>query len=354
MADRTDNRRGPSGPLPTRKAARAIAEGGDLAGIRCTLEPLASGLALLDSEQECGRRRADAKAAASVDGNGGGRKGPLPSDDLIERVRRWQEHQDRLARDELVMDHQPLVSAIARSYWRYWADPEDLQQEGNLGLLEAIDRFDCTRGTRFGAYARPWVRAAMLRFLVDNVRLVRVGRTRGERRIFFGLSEAERTLCARGVDPTPAALGALLRVDPAEVEFTAWRLAQRDLSIDASLEEPPHALTTNGVESRVAHSELCAAVRDLANGFLSSLEPRDAEIVRERLLESEPPTLQELGDRFGVSRERVRQIEECALDRLRRHVRNSLPDPELWADSPSVQSPEKPVGTSSVSPRRSL
>jgi RNA polymerase sigma-32 factor len=178
----------------------------------------------------------------------------------------------------------------------------------------------------------------ILRFLVDNVRLVRVGRSRGERRIFFGLSGAERSLAARGVEATPTVLSALLDADSAEVESMTWRLAHSDLPIDESTDEFDDALTTNGVESCVAHRELCAAVRDVAKDFVASLDTRHAEILRARFLEREPSTLQELGDRFGVSRERIRQIEESLLQRLRAQVRERLPDPVLWANAP----PETP------------
>ena len=276
-----------------------------------------------------GRHSGGGEVAAGRNGRARGIR--LDRSAELELIRRWQEERDRLARDVLVKDHQPLVSAIARSYWRYWADVDDLQQEGNLGLLEAIDRFDRSRGTRLAAYARPWIRAAILRFLVDNVRLVRVGRTRGERRIFFGINDAERLLGAQGAEPTPEALAARLGADPAEVESMAWRLGHTDLSIDESLDAVPQALTTNGVESRAAQSELCATVRHVAGEVLASLEPRQAEILRARLLEPESCTLQELGDRFGVTRERIRQIEETSLKRLRARLRDRLPDPDLWA-----------------------
>jgi RNA polymerase sigma-32 factor len=229
-----------------------------------------------------------------------------------------RELEERLLRSQIGLVHQLAFSHAINSIER-----EDLVQEGLMGLLKAIRRFDPDRGVRLSTYAAWWIRAYQLSSIIKNHRLVRVGTTQVQRRLFFRLRRVRAELAAAGLEPTPERLGLLIDARPSDVREIAERLDSRELSLDA----PAHADGTATVGARMAAPG--ASVDDLAmahesdrivgqerDRFRATLVGRRREVFDARWGGEETPTLQALGKRFGVSRERIRQIERSMLDEL--------------------------------------
>jgi RNA polymerase sigma-32 factor len=223
---------------------------------------------------------------------------------------------------------------IAREYQRAFHDLLDLVQEGNVGLLEAVKQFDPYRGVRFPSYAVWWIRAYVIRHVMNNFRLVKVGTTQAQRRLFFNLQKEKARLEAKGFTPTPGMLAESLGVKPKEVIEMDMRMgAGAEVSVDAPVSGEGDAKVldtlpsqTASVEDTVADSEFFSLMTEKLGEFRERLEGRDLEIFDERLVGEDPITLQELGDRYGVSRERVRQIEEALKGRLREFLVDAVRD----------------------------
>jgi RNA polymerase sigma-32 factor len=225
-----------------------------------------------------------------------------------------------------------LVVWIARSYPSARDYLSDLVQEGNLGLLLALRKYDPRRGVRFASYATFWIRAYVLRFLVNNRSLVKIGTTQGQRKLFFSLRKEKRKMEALGCDPSSEALAERLNVTTAEVEEMECRMGAPELSLD----EPSSngcgyageamrtlrrdaltAPTEERPDVRYEHEELVDQLHKGIAGQAFPIDEREQLLLERRWLAEEPAVLQELGTLFGVSRERVRQIERRLLDELR-------------------------------------
>jgi RNA polymerase sigma-32 factor len=238
----------------------------------------------------------------------------------------FHEEGDREAAYKLVTANLRLVVMIAREYQRAFHNLLDLVQEGNVGLLEAVKQFDPYRGVRFPSYAVWWVRAYVIRHVMNNFRLVKVGTTQAQRRLFFNLQKEKARLEAKGFTPTPEMIAENLGVKPKEVIEMDLRMgAGAEVSADAPVaggEGDSKVLDllpteTKSVEDSVADFEFFSLMTEKLGEFRQTLEGRNLEIIDERLLAEDPITLQELGDRWGVSRERVRQIEEALKNKLK-------------------------------------
>ncbi len=225
---------------------------------------------------------------------------------------------DAASAERLVTANLRLVVKIAFQYHRQWANVLDLIQEGNVGLVEALSRFDPYRGIRFSSYAQYWIRAMILRFLMDNFSMVRLGSTRSGRKLFFQLQKERQRLLAAGKSATPKALAERLEVPESEV-----------IAVDQHMRAPAMSLTTpiageegrplqdvlpdeDGVDPEVTVSR--RQLRDLYLGKLREFEAtlqdeRERAIWRGRLIAADQQSLSEIGQRFGVSQERIRQIE---------------------------------------------
>ena len=246
----------------------------------------------------------------------------------------YQEEGDREAAYKLVTANLRLVVMIAREYQRAFHDLLDLVQEGNVGLLEAVKQFDPYRGVRFPSYAVWWIRAYVIRHVMNNFRLVKVGTTQAQRRLFFNLQKEKARLEAKGFTPTPGMIAESLGVKPKEVIEMDMRMgAGAEVSVDAPVSGEGDAKVldmlpsqTASIEDTVADSEFFSLMTEKLGEFREGLEGRDLEIFDERLLGEDPITLQELGDRYGVSRERVRQIEEALKGRLREFLVDAVRD----------------------------
>jgi RNA polymerase sigma-32 factor len=247
----------------------------------------------------------------------------------VRLCRRWRSNQDADALAQLVEAHLGLVQRIANEFRNTGPERDDLVQEGHLGLVIAARRFDPAKSARLATYASYWIRACMMETVVRSHGAVRVGTTRAQRRIFFGLGRARRELESTGEAATSEALAHRLGVEEDELEEMAARLSGRDLSLDAPRREDgqplssmfrgsepsPEQMVTDADERQQRHDVLAAA--------LASLSPRERQILEARHLAEESPTLAELGERFGISRERVRQLEERALATLRTRCSSS-------------------------------
>ena len=232
-----------------------------------------------------------------------------------------------------------LVVKIAMDYRRVWTNVLDLIQEGNIGLLKGVPRFDPPRGVRLASYAGYWIRAYILKYLIDNIRMVRVGSSRAERKLFFQLNRARRELERSGFSAEPKLLAEKLDVEESEVIDMERRLSESDLSIDAAVGEDNDGTAfgdflrarTESAESIVADVDMQQTFRNHIAKFSEDADERERAILERRILAEDPLTLQELGDEFGLTRERVRQIEKKLVGRLRDYLKENLVDFDYWA-----------------------
>ncbi|HEY4104529.1 MAG TPA: RNA polymerase factor sigma-32 [Polyangiaceae bacterium] len=243
----------------------------------------------------------------------------------------------------LVTANLRLVVKIAYEYRRAYRNMMDLVQEGNIGLMQAVKRYDPYRGVKLSSYAAWWIRAYMLRFILNNWRLVKVGTTQAQRKLFFNLNKEKARLTAMGIEPSHAEIAKRLNVTESEVSEMDRRLARADASLDATVNEGDGRSTTrlelmpadNATPDQIAEgSELSALLQGELETFRKTLSGKDIEIFDKRIVADEPLTLQELGDNFGVSRERVRQLEARLMGKLREHLRSTLGD-AVGVGSPS-------------------
>lgn len=228
---------------------------------------------------------------------------------------------------KLVKSNLRLVVMIAREYERAFRNLLDLVQEGNIGLMESLKNFDPYRGVRFPSYAVWWIRAYIIRYLMNNWRMVKLGTTQAQRRLFFNLQKEKEKLEAEGFVPAAKLIAQRLDVKEAEVVEMTQRLSGRDLSTDAPMghgEAPTllHTLADDGPtpEESLAEDEYRRAVRERLETFGEGLRDKDLVVFRERLMAEQPLTLREIGERYGISRERVRQIENRVKKKLEKYL----------------------------------
>jgi RNA polymerase sigma-32 factor len=252
---------------------------------------------------------------------------------------RYFERGDKDAAYTLITSNLKLVVMIAREYQRAFHNLLDLVQEGNVGLLEAVRNFDPYRGVRLPSYAVWWIRAYVIRYVMNNFRLVKVGTTQAQRRLFFNLQKEKARLEAKGFKPTAALIARNLGVKEKEVIEMDQRMGASEVSVDAPVhsesDTPAVELMADTdsetAEDAVADREFYDLMRAKLAEFGATLEGRELEIFRERLMADEPLTLQEFGERWRVSRERVRQIEEALKRRLREFLVDQVRDvPETF------------------------
>jgi RNA polymerase sigma-32 factor len=249
---------------------------------------------------------------------------------------RWLEQGDREAAWRLVTANLRLVVMIAREYQRAFHNLLDLVQEGNVGLLEAVKNFDPYRGIRFPSYAVWWIRAYVIRYIMNNWRMVKIGTTQAQRKLFFNLQKERDRLEREGFRPEPKLIAQRLDVKEKEVVEMEQRLAVRDVSVEAPVAEGEDATLLDFLPGpdqtaeAVADEEYHRLIRRTANEFRQTLKGKDLVIYERRLeplmRDEEPVTLQEIGDEFGISRERVRQIEARVKKRLAAYMRQQVPD----------------------------
>jgi RNA polymerase sigma-32 factor len=252
------------------------------------------------------------------------RQGPLSVEDERALARRWRVNEDPEALARLVEAHLGLVIRIAMEFRHSGPAMEDLIQEGNLGLTIAARRFDPNRATRLATYATYWIRACMLEHVVRSHGPVRIGTTRSQRKIFFGLGRARRKLERDGTAANCESLATELGVLEEDVEAMQPRLTGRDVSLDAprGFDDRRSVGATLAEDLPTPEDQVAGTEEDdfrkitLFEG-LKVLDPRERAIIRARHMRQRPATLASLGKKFGISRERVRQLELRAKSKLR-------------------------------------
>jgi RNA polymerase sigma-32 factor len=264
---------------------------------------------------------------------------PISREEEHRLALRWVEQGDVEAARRLVLANLRLVVKIAMEYRRAWMNALDLIQDGNLGLTEAVQRFDPQLGVKLSTYAAYWIRAYILKYILDNFRIVRLGTTRAQRKLFFRLNKEKRALERQGFEVEPRLLAERLDVSEADVVDMEQRLSESDLSLNA----PARRNESGGefgdfvagrgpsAEQNVADDQLRTVFLAKVHEFAATLEARDRKLIDERVLAENPKTLAELGEELGISRERVRQLEARLVARLREYLKDNLVDFEYYA-----------------------
>lgn len=250
----------------------------------------------------------------------------LSREEEVALARRFREENDLDAARQLVLSHLRFVVHIARGYLGYGLPAGDLIQEGNVGLMKAVKRFDPDVGVRLVSFAVHWIRAEIHEFVIRNWRLVRVATTKAQRKLFFNLRRMKKNLAWLSEEETRAVAGEL-GVEPREVREMERRLSARDLSFDPAPDagddetvvSPSFYLSApeaNPAEI-IEQDQWDGAVAGSLASALETLDDRSRTVIQARWLSDDKKTLQELADDYGVSAERIRQIESAAIGKLR-------------------------------------
>ena len=245
----------------------------------------------------------------------------------------YKEYGNLQAAYKLVTANLRLVVMIAREYQKAFKNLLDLIQEGNMGLMEAVKNFDPYRGVRFPSYAVWWIRAYMIRYIMNDWRMVKIGTTQAQRKLFFNLQKEKEKIEAEGLTPGPKLLAQRLNVKEDEVVEMEQRLASRDLSVDMPMGDDEEATLLHFLpdqkespEEQLAENQYQQLLREKMEQFAGVLKDKELVIFRERLLNEEPLTLREIGEKYDISRERVRQIEERVKRKLKAFLSKELKD----------------------------
>jgi len=251
------------------------------------------------------------------------------------------EHDDRDAAYEMVTSNLRLVVKIALEFQRMWMQNLlDLIQEGNIGLMQAVRKFDPYKNVKFSYYASFWIKAYILKFIMDNWRLVKIGTTQGQRKLFFKLKKEKQNLIDQGFDPKPKLLSERLGVTEKEVVDMDQRLDGWDVSLDAPLTDDSDSekiefisYDSESAEEKMAKKEMDNLIHSKIEIFRKRMSKRENEIFDLRIFSDDPATLQEIGDRYGISRERVRQVEKNIITKMREFVKEEMPDFVSYIDN---------------------
>jgi RNA polymerase sigma-32 factor len=246
---------------------------------------------------------------------------------------RFFENDDLEAAKQLVTSNLRLVVKIAYDYRQAYKNILDLVQEGNIGLMQAVKKYDPYKGVKLSSYAAWWIRAYILRYILNNHRLVKVGTTQAQRKLFFNLQKEKARLSAMGIEPTAEMIAERLNVPERDVVSMDMRLAAGDASLDAPVGTGDGRTVARvellpsddvRVDDTLAEAEVGDQFTAKIHEFGASLEGKEKKIFEDRLVAEDPKTLQTLGDEFGVSRERVRQIEKRLLKKLKAFLHEEL------------------------------
>ncbi|WP_437943676.1 RNA polymerase factor sigma-32 [Sorangium sp. So ce281] len=259
----------------------------------------------------------------------------LTPDEEKELTIKYTKTQDVATAARLVTANLRLVVKLAYEYRRAYKNIMDLIQEGNIGLMQAVKRYDPYRGVKLSSYAAWWIRAYILRFILNNWRLVKLGTTQAQRKLFFNLNKEKAKLSAMGIEPTAAEIAKRLSVEEKEVVDMDRRLSSGEASLDAPVGDLEgrtiprvELLVSSGASPDIAFEarEMGRLVHDRLSKFRETLKGKDVIIFDKRMAAEDPLTLQELGNEFGISRERVRQLEARLQSKLRTYLQEELGD----------------------------
>lgn len=256
----------------------------------------------------------------------------LKPDEEFELARRYREHNDSKAAFRLISSHLRLVVRIAMDFQRSWMQNIlDLIQEGNVGLMKALQKFDPERGIKFSYYASFWIKAYILKFIMDNWRMVKVGTTQAQRKLFYNLSKERQRLLSQGYDADASSLSKSLDVTEQEITEMDQRLGSSDLSLDAPFSEDTSmtrmemlpALDTP-VEDLLAEEQMVQMLKQQIKKMIPLLNDKERDVLEQRLMNEDPVTLREIGEKYNITRERVRQIEARLIQKIRDNFSEKL------------------------------
>ena len=235
---------------------------------------------------------------------------------------------------KLVLANLRLVVKIALEYRSAYKNVMDLIQEGNIGLMKAVSKYDPTKGAKLSYYASWWIRSYILKFILDNFRLIKIGTTQEQKKLFYNLMREKQRLMNMGMAPDIKLLSENLGVSEKSILEMDQRLGPsgQEISLDKPLDEENgrdkigDTLSdgSEGLEDQLAHLENIEILKEHLHDFLKGLKPRDQEIFRKRLLSEVPESLQMIADQYGVSRERIRQVEERLIEQLKIYMSEFL------------------------------
>jgi RNA polymerase sigma-32 factor len=260
--------------------------------------------------------------------------GLLTREEEMNLAIRVREKKDPQAVYILVTSNLRLVVKIAMDFHRYWTRSLlDLIQEGNVGLLQAVRKFDPYRGIKFSYYASFWIKAYMLKFIMENWKLVKIGTTQTQRKLFFNLAKERDKLIAQGYDPEPRLLAERLDVKEKEIEEMSQRLGGSEVSLNAPVGDngkevygsflPDHSI---GVDEQLFAKQNRELLLQKLGEYRAKLLGKELDIFDNRIMAENPLTLQELGDKYKISRERVRQIQERIIKNIKRWLTEEIPN----------------------------
>ncbi len=238
------------------------------------------------------------------------------------------------AAKKLVMGNLRLVVKIAMEYRTAWQNTMDLIQEGNIGLMKAVSKYDAQKGAKLSYYASWWIRSYILKYILDNFRLVKIGTTNDQKKLFFNLMKEKARLEAQGITPDSKTLSENLGVSEKAVITMDARLDPQsggEISIDTPVGEGEKGTfaqfledSADGPEDIVSAQQSMEILQEHLQEFIQDLKERDRDIFKKRLLSEVPPSLQSIADEYGVSRERIRQIEERLMSQLKVYMGDHL------------------------------
>ncbi len=262
----------------------------------------------------------------------------LTRDEEIELGKRVHEEGDKEAAYTLATANLRLVVKIALEFQRVWMQNLlDLIQEGNIGLMHAVQKFDPYKNVKFSYYASFWIKAYILKFIMDNWRMVKIGTTQGQRKLFFKLKKEKQNLIDQGFVPQPKLLSDRLGVSEKEITEMDQRLDGWDLSLDEPLKDDSDtergaflSSEAESVENQMAKKEVGGLLQEKVAEFREQLTERETEIFDKRIFTDTPQTLQDIGDKYNISRERVRQLEKNIVKKMRGFFEREIPDFALY------------------------
>lgn len=249
----------------------------------------------------------------------------LSRDEEMTLAKHYIEHQDKESAQKLVVSNLRLVVKIAMEYSRAFHNLLDLVQEGNMGLMRAVTKYDPSKGTRFSYYASWWIRAFMLKYIIDNFRLVKVGTTQAQKKLFYNLMREKNKMESMGFAPDTHLISENLGVREKDVIEMEQRMGRSDMSLDAPSTGLDGKMNIDFFEDKgevpadvkLEEKDLKKQLFESLGEFVKTLGDKEKSIFSERLYSEVPKTLQEIADEYGITRERIRQLEERVVKKLR-------------------------------------
>ena len=258
---------------------------------------------------------------------------PLSPEEEQKLARLFRDSQDKDAGRKLVTSNLKLVVRIAFLYNKVYANLMDLVQEGNIGLLQAVRKFDPDRGTRLPTYASWWIKAYIIKFILDNFRIVRVGTTNDRRKVLLNLRKEKQRLEAQGIAASSHRLAEALNVSEEDVIAVEKSIQSYDLSLDQKVSEDSNASfldkiasTEQLIDEKLASGELKDLIESKFKAFADTLSEKERMILQKRLIAEEPLTLQAIADLFGVTREAIRVSEKKLISKIKSYMKEAFKD----------------------------